>query len=247
MSSISRRVWVTRCRWPTGLRRVAGQRHVDAVLGQAAVELGRLELRGALLEQRLERLAHLVGGLADRAALLGRQLADRAQRRGQLGLAARGSGPAAPRARRRGRRRAIAASASRAQLVQVSHGAAILFATSYSATVAAIATFSDSGPSAAAGSARRARGLAARRQALALGAEAAARPGGAPAHRSARSRAAHRARRVVPAELVEAARARAAGAKMRAHARPHRLRRVRVGAARPERPPGRPRARAPSG
>ena len=69
-------------------RRVAGQRDVDAVLGQAALELGVLERGRALAEHRLERLAHLVRGLADRAALLRRQVADAAQDAGQLGLAA---------------------------------------------------------------------------------------------------------------------------------------------------------------
>jgi hypothetical protein len=69
-------------------RRVARHGHVDAVLGEPAVELRGLELGGALLEQHLERAPHLVGLLAERAALLGRQLADRAQRRGQLRLAA---------------------------------------------------------------------------------------------------------------------------------------------------------------
>ena len=69
-------------------RRVARQRHVDPVLGQAAVELVGFELPRAPLEQHLERAAHLVGLLADGAALLGRQLADGAQRRGQLGLPA---------------------------------------------------------------------------------------------------------------------------------------------------------------
>ena len=69
-------------------RRVTGQRHVDAVLREAPVELGRLELLGALGELALERLPDLVRLLPDRAALLRRQLADRAQRGGQLRLAA---------------------------------------------------------------------------------------------------------------------------------------------------------------
>ena len=47
----------------------------------------RLELGAARLDQRLERLARLVGGLADRAALLRRQLGDAAQQVRQLGLA----------------------------------------------------------------------------------------------------------------------------------------------------------------
>ena len=71
-----------------GLRRVAGQRHVDAVFGQAAVQLRRLEFRGALAEQLFERHPHLVRGLAHRPALVCRQLADRAERRGELRLPA---------------------------------------------------------------------------------------------------------------------------------------------------------------
>ena len=51
------------------LRRVAGKRHVDAVLGEAPVELRCLELGGALREQLLERHPHLVGRLAHRPAL----------------------------------------------------------------------------------------------------------------------------------------------------------------------------------
>ena len=69
------------------LGRIAGQRHIQSVLAQALVQLGRLELGRAALEQALQRLAHAVGLLAHRPALLGRQLADRAQRGGQLGLA----------------------------------------------------------------------------------------------------------------------------------------------------------------
>ena len=73
---------------PDRLRRLAGQRDVDAVGGQPRVELARLELRRARLDEALERLAGLVGRLADGAALLGRQLGDAAQEVGQLGLAA---------------------------------------------------------------------------------------------------------------------------------------------------------------
>jgi hypothetical protein len=67
--------------------RVARQRHVHPVLDQPPVQLGGRQLDGAPLQQRLERLADLVGLLAGRAALLRRQLADRTQRLGQLGLA----------------------------------------------------------------------------------------------------------------------------------------------------------------
>jgi hypothetical protein len=67
-------------------RRVAGQRDVDSILGEAPVELGLLERGAALGDQLLQPHAHRVGGLSHGAALLGRQLADRAQRRRQLGL-----------------------------------------------------------------------------------------------------------------------------------------------------------------
>ena len=42
-----------------------------AVLDEAPVELGGLQLRRPASEERLERFAHLVGLLADRPALLG--------------------------------------------------------------------------------------------------------------------------------------------------------------------------------
>src|SRR3954451_9199788 len=70
------------------LRRLARERDVDAVLGELRVELRCLELLGALLDERLERLARLVGGAADGAALLGRQLGDASEQVRQLGLAA---------------------------------------------------------------------------------------------------------------------------------------------------------------
>src|SRR5688572_6816130 len=73
---------------PAGLaRRVAGQRHVDAILGQTCVQLSVLELAGATADQLLELLPHGVRGLADPSALLRRQVTDRAQRRGELRLA----------------------------------------------------------------------------------------------------------------------------------------------------------------
>ena len=72
---------------PDRRRRVAGQRDVDAIGRQTRVQLGRLERGRALAEQRLQRHLDLVGLLADRPALLRRQVADRAQRRGQLRLA----------------------------------------------------------------------------------------------------------------------------------------------------------------
>jgi hypothetical protein len=73
---------------PGELRRLARQGDVDAVGGQARVELARFELAGARLDEALERLAGLVGRPPHRAALLGRQLGHAAQEIGQLRLAA---------------------------------------------------------------------------------------------------------------------------------------------------------------
>ena len=98
---------------PAGrLRRVARERDVDPVLGEAAVELRCLELGRALREQLLERHPHLVGRLAHRPALLGRQLADRAERRGELRLAAEVAHAQLLELRRVPALRAMAASAS---------------------------------------------------------------------------------------------------------------------------------------
>jgi hypothetical protein len=71
-----------------GLGRRAGQRDVDAVGREARVELGRLELRDAVVDEGLERFARLVGGAADLAALGRLELRDAAQDVRQLGLAA---------------------------------------------------------------------------------------------------------------------------------------------------------------
>ena len=86
---------------PSDRRRgVGGQRDVDAVAGQAGVELGRLELARARGDLGLERLARLVRGLADRAALA----RARGRARRAAGWAARpcarADAPAAPRAPR---------------------------------------------------------------------------------------------------------------------------------------------------
>ena len=87
MSSSSRRVWVSRCRRPTGWAGRAGQRDVDDVGGEPRVELGAVELGLARLERRLDAAPRLVGRLADAPALLRRQLGDAAQQLRQLGLA----------------------------------------------------------------------------------------------------------------------------------------------------------------
>jgi len=68
--------------------RVARQRHIDAVLRQTGRQLRPGQRARLRLEQRLDGLADLVGLLAHRPALIGRQLADRAQSLGQLRLAA---------------------------------------------------------------------------------------------------------------------------------------------------------------
>ena len=73
---------------PERLRRLAGQRDVDAVGRQPRVELVRLERPGTLFDQALEGLPGLVGRPPHRPALLGRQLGHAAQEVGQLGLAA---------------------------------------------------------------------------------------------------------------------------------------------------------------
>jgi len=66
---------------------VAIERDVDAVSFQALIELLRGELAGARVDRSLERLARLVGGLAGRGPLIGRQLGDVPQEVRQLGLA----------------------------------------------------------------------------------------------------------------------------------------------------------------
>ena len=112
MSSIRRRIWEIRWRWPGRQRRIAGQRHVDRVRGQPLLQIGGLQRARALLDQALQRLAHLVGPLPGGPALLGRQLADRAQHLGEPATCAPGSAPAAPPARPRPSAAATAASAS---------------------------------------------------------------------------------------------------------------------------------------
>ena len=74
-------------------QRVGGQRHVDPVLREARVELGRRQGLLPACELRLELLTGLVRGFADGPALLLGQLGDTAQEVGQLGLAAEEAHP----------------------------------------------------------------------------------------------------------------------------------------------------------
>ena len=112
MSSIRRRICVTRCRWPGRQRRVAGQRDVDAVVRPAGGRARPPRARRCAARAGPRAPPHLVGALADRPALLRRQLADRAQRLRSAPTCARGSARAAPPARRPSRRRRRPASAS---------------------------------------------------------------------------------------------------------------------------------------
>src|SRR5205823_9972047 len=60
---------------------------VDRVLGEPRPELARVEFRAPALQQGFQGSADLVPGLADRAALVRRQLSDPPEDLGQLGLA----------------------------------------------------------------------------------------------------------------------------------------------------------------
>ena len=73
--------------------RAAGERDVDDVRGEPLLELRGLELAAARLDRALERAARLVGGAADRAALLRRQVGNVAEQVRQLGLAAEVADP----------------------------------------------------------------------------------------------------------------------------------------------------------
>ena len=101
MSSISRRVAVSRCRRPTGCGGRAGQRDVDDVGGEPRVELGALELGAARPRSRprapgAPRWRRLP--TAPRSS--GGSCGDAAQQVRQLGLAAEEARRAPPRARR---------------------------------------------------------------------------------------------------------------------------------------------------
>ena len=187
----------------------------------------------ARLDRGLERLARLVGGAADGAALLRRELGDAAQQVRQLGLAAQEAHPHVlelGRARRLGDRRLPGGAQLADPLV---HGAAILRLHSYRATVAAIAAFRDS-------DAHRDR---ARRSSHAATTSAGRPSRSAPTtsvdvavrrSRAARRRA-RRARSCGRGSSSAVAHARDRHVEQRAHRRPHGLRPVRVGGARPER------------
>ena len=101
MSSISRRVRVSRWRWPGATGAIPGSVTSIASLGERARELRRLERRAPRLELRLERLPRLVRRLADRARA--RSARARRSRAGSPSArtCGRDSAPAAPRARRR--------------------------------------------------------------------------------------------------------------------------------------------------
>ena len=72
---------------PDRLRRGARERDVHLLAGEVAVELLRRQRLGARVDQRLERPACLVGGLADLGPLRGLELGHAAQQLRQLGLA----------------------------------------------------------------------------------------------------------------------------------------------------------------
>ena len=88
MSSISRRVRVIGWMWPTRTGGVPGS--VTSIASEARRTSSSPASSAARrdVERRLQLLARAVRARADRAALLGGQVGDAAQDRGQLGLAA---------------------------------------------------------------------------------------------------------------------------------------------------------------
>src|SRR5437660_2056914 len=126
--------------------RVGGQGDVHPVPLQTGLELGGGQLLVPALDRLLERLAGLVGRLAHGCPLLGWQLGHRAQQVRQLRLAAQVGDArllqvlAVP-----GRRdRLLGLGPDLGDLLDLlAHQPAILFASSYSATVAAIAALSE--------------------------------------------------------------------------------------------------------
>src|SRR5689334_17986856 len=126
-------------------QRVGGQRDVDAVLGQARLQLGGGQLSPALLERAFQRLPGLVRLLAGGGAVLRGQLRHAPQQVRKLRLAAQVAD--AHVLERRGVRRRLNRRGGLAldlgdPLGGGTHSRAILIA-SYSATVAAMAALSD--------------------------------------------------------------------------------------------------------
>ena len=87
-SSISRRVAVIRCSRPSGVTGVPGSVTSIASAASRASSSAAASSSSRAATSASTRLARLVGGPADRAALLRRQLGDAAQQVRQLGLAA---------------------------------------------------------------------------------------------------------------------------------------------------------------
>ena len=158
-SSISRRVWVIRCRWPFSGSGSAGSVTSTRSRSRRAVSSPAASSRRRLLDQRLERLAGLVGGLAGRGALLRGETGDGPEQVRELGLAPEVPDPDLLE-RVRSSVAAIACSASlricaiRSTVGVPRSGRSSLTAfiavisrailvSSYSATVAAIAAFSE--------------------------------------------------------------------------------------------------------
>ncbi len=240
MSSSSRRVALSTCSAPDRLRRGAGQRHVDAVRAPACARAhprASSPARAAISASSAWRAWLAALPTAPRCS--GASVGDLAQHLRQLGLAAEVAHAQLLEriaARRlRDRRLGLAA-----QLLDpLDHDAGTLDGLrviSYSATVAAIAAFSDSlaiGMRATRSHARRPLG----RQAVALGADQQRHGAVARAHLALQRLAASRHERDALARAAPRSPATRASATRedRAHARAHRLRRVRVRAAGPER------------
>ena len=132
---------------PDRLRRRAGQRDIHPVALELRLELTRAQLPGAPLEQSLERVAGLVGGLADGRPLARLERRHPAQQLWQLGLAPEvAHAQLLERLARVGRRDLVLG--LRPQPVDAfGHDVGTLDGRrviSYSATVAAIAALSDS-------------------------------------------------------------------------------------------------------
>ena len=102
MSSSSRRVAVSRCRWPTSSGSPGSVTSTASSRRRCSSSL-RLERRGALLDQRLERPPGLVAALADRARRCSGASSGSSAGSASARPCGPGSGRAAPRARSRRR------------------------------------------------------------------------------------------------------------------------------------------------